>query len=279
MESEKYCPDCGRSRPVSSFTRDKRRRDGLAFYCRNHSRQRLRESKARRSGPPQSRHKLDQLVPEGSTWCPDCDTVKPFADFPTARSNKSGRHTYCKPCDNARGRATLERVGGARTYHLKRRYGINADEADALLAAQGGLCAICKVAPAKHVDHDHATGAVRALLCFNWQRGTGPVRGRSTVAPRCRLLRRLPHGSAGDRRRARREGAVVGRERPAGHPAGRVAPTPWRPWDHHAEHGAEQRCTPAYAGGRGGYVSELASSPGNTATSGTRAPSASEAVA
>jgi Recombination endonuclease VII len=167
MESEKYCPDCGRSRPVSSFTRDKRRRDGLAFYCSEHSRQRLRESKARRSGHPQSRHKLYRLVPEGSKWCPDCDTVKPFADFPTARSNKSGRHTYCKPCHNARGRATLERVGGARTYHLKRRYGINADEADALLAAQGGLCAICKVAPAKHVDHDHATGAVRALLCFN----------------------------------------------------------------------------------------------------------------
>src|SRR3954471_16614263 len=139
MESEKYCPDCGRSRPVPSFTRDNRRRDGLAFYCRNHSPQRLRESKARRSGPPQSRHKLDQSVPEGSTSCPDCDTVKPFADFPTARSNKSGRHTYCKPCHDARGRATLARVGGARTYHLKRRYGINADEADALLAAQGGL--------------------------------------------------------------------------------------------------------------------------------------------
>src|SRR3954468_15765248 len=95
MESEKYCPDCGRSRPVSTFTRDKRRRDGLAFYRRNHSRQRLRESKARRSGPPQSRHKLDELVPEGSDWCPDSDRVKPFADFSTARSNKSGRHTYC----------------------------------------------------------------------------------------------------------------------------------------------------------------------------------------
>jgi len=56
MESETSCADCGRSRPVSSFTRDKRRRDGAAFSCRNHSRQRLRESTARRSGPSQSRH-------------------------------------------------------------------------------------------------------------------------------------------------------------------------------------------------------------------------------
>jgi recombination endonuclease VII len=181
MESEKHCPDCGRSRPVSSFTRDKRRRDGLAFYCRDHSRQRLKESKARRSGPPQSRHKLDRVVPEGSKWCPDCDTVKPFTDFPTARNNKSGRHTYCKPCHNARGRATLERVGGARTYHLKRRYGISAEEADALLAAHGGLCAICKAAPAKQVDHDHATGAVRALLCFNCHGGLGQFRDNSQL--------------------------------------------------------------------------------------------------
>ena len=42
-----------------------------------------------------------------------------------------------------------------------------------MLAEQGGVCAICKVAPAAHVDHDHATGAVRALLCFNCNGGLG----------------------------------------------------------------------------------------------------------
>jgi hypothetical protein len=56
---------------------------------------------------------------------------------------------------------------------LRRRYGITALEADAMLAKQGGLCAICKSAPAAHVDHDHATGAVRALLCFNCNGGLG----------------------------------------------------------------------------------------------------------
>ena len=176
MELEKHCPDCGHSLPVSSFTRDKRRRDGLAFYCRDHARQRLRASKARRQGPPRSRHVLDRVVPVGMQWCPDCDTIKPLAEFPASRSRGSGRHSYCKPCHNARGRATLERLGGSRTYHLKRRYGLTADEADTMLEEQGGLCAICRTAPAAHVDHDHETGAVRALLCFNCNGGLGQFR-------------------------------------------------------------------------------------------------------
>jgi hypothetical protein len=115
-------------------------------------------------------------VPEGTKWCPDCDEVKPVAEFPATRGSGSGRHSYCKPCHNARGRKTLERLGGSRTYHLKRRYGITAEDADEMLVGQGGVCAICKVAPAVHVDHDHETGAVRALLCFNCNGGLGQFR-------------------------------------------------------------------------------------------------------
>jgi hypothetical protein len=164
------------TRPAAEFTKDKRRRDGLAFYCRDHSRQRLRESKLRRMGPPTTRRLVDIHVPVGSKWCPDCDSIKSLEDFPRSRSNRTGRHTYCLVCHNARGRATLEKVGGSRTYHLKRRYGITAQDADALLAQQGGLCAICRAAPAAHVDHDHETGAVRALLCFNCNGGLGQFR-------------------------------------------------------------------------------------------------------
>ena len=77
------------------------------------------------------------------------------------------------PCHAARCRANADTRGGYRTYHLSRRYGITAAEADYLLERQGGLCAICKSAPAAHVDHDHATGAVRAILCFNCNGGLG----------------------------------------------------------------------------------------------------------
>jgi len=67
-------------------------------------------------------------------------------------------------------------VGGSRTYHLQRRYGITAEEADEMLAAQGGTCAICEIEPAVHVDHDHVSGRVRGMLCFNCNGGLGNFR-------------------------------------------------------------------------------------------------------
>jgi Recombination endonuclease VII len=123
----------------------------------------------------------DLVVPAGHKWCPDCAQVQPLERFPRSRAVASGHSTYCLPCHNERGKATREKIGGSRTYHLTRRYGITAVEADAMLAAQGGLCAICRAAPAVHVDHDHATDAVRELLCFNCNGGLGQFRDDPAV--------------------------------------------------------------------------------------------------
>jgi hypothetical protein len=172
MES-KFCRDCGEERPITDFTKNRNSRDGFAFYCRNHARRRHQTSRDARNGSPTKRHPRGIAVPEGHKWCPDCGEVLPLSAYGRNAASKSGRTSYCKPCHNARGRRAKELVGGERTYHLRRRYGITGEEADAMLAEQGGLCAICKVAPAAHVDHDHATGAVRALLCFNCNGGLG----------------------------------------------------------------------------------------------------------
>ncbi|MCZ2816225.1 endonuclease VII domain-containing protein [Modestobacter sp. VKM Ac-2984] len=145
----------------------------MSFYCKVHARRRHLAAKDARRGPPRSRHRRETVVGEGEKWCPDCSLVKPISDFVRNSSQSSGRSAYCKPCHNARGKASKEKVGGSRTYHLQRRYGITAVEADAMLADQGGLCAICAKAPAAHVDHDHDSGAVRSLLCFNCNGGLG----------------------------------------------------------------------------------------------------------
>lgn len=121
------------------------------------------------------------MIPSGHKWCADCNGVLPLRDFVRTVRTSSGYGAYCKPCHNKRGKVSREKVGGARTYHLSKRYGISAQEADLMLEAQGGLCAICGVAPARHVDHDHTTGAVRELLCFNCNGGLGQFKDDPAV--------------------------------------------------------------------------------------------------
>ena len=66
--------------------------------------------------------------------------------------------------------------GGQRSYLLTLRYGIGAAEVQSLVDQQGGTCAICRTKPAVHVDHDHATGLIRGVLCFGCNRGLGKVK-------------------------------------------------------------------------------------------------------
>ena len=106
--------------------------------------------------------------------CPDCGEWKPNEQFPRNKRTKDGRHTYCKPCHNARGNESKARLyGGSRHYHLVRRYGISAGEVEALIDAQGGICLVCGKPDPEHVDHDHATHDVRGVLCFNCNGGLG----------------------------------------------------------------------------------------------------------
>ena len=54
-----------------------------------------------------------------------------------------------------------------------RQLGVAGDDYARLLEAQGGGCAICGATPKTrrlHVDHDHATGMVRGLLCHRCNR-------------------------------------------------------------------------------------------------------------
>jgi Recombination endonuclease VII len=59
-----------------------------------------------------------------------------------------------------------------------KKYGLTREAYEQMAAAQGGRCAICGVKPDHdlRVDHDHETGAIRALLCAGCNSGIGFLR-------------------------------------------------------------------------------------------------------
>jgi hypothetical protein len=73
-----------------------------------------------------------------------------------------------------------ERKAADREAHLRRQYGITIADYERMFEAQGGVCAICdEVRPEErtlHVDHDHATGVIRGLLCFRCNNALGDFR-------------------------------------------------------------------------------------------------------
>lgn len=61
-----------------------------------------------------------------------------------------------------------------RRRHRMARYGLSDERYQAMLAAQDGKCAICKIhLECPHVDHDHRTNIVRELLCSGCNHAIG----------------------------------------------------------------------------------------------------------
>lgn len=74
----------------------------------------------------------------------------------------------CVACYNRR------RSPESRRKWLLSQYGLTPAAFDELVAAQKGKCTICGRTPKRlRVDHDHAAGHVRGLLCNDCNRGLG----------------------------------------------------------------------------------------------------------
>jgi len=123
-------------------------------------------------------------IVSGHIRCPTCGKDLPLAAFSPSRAAQG--YGVCRRCNNAAQKTSRERRGRAvvaavrrahyranpdafRRYNLSR-YDITPVDFDELLAAQGGGCACCGAqanADGKRlfVDHDHATGAIRGVVC------------------------------------------------------------------------------------------------------------------
>ncbi len=182
----KNCRDCGEEKPLDDFPPNESGRLGRASYCRpciNVRHDRYREAKRT---SPRTRHRNAE-PPRARTvkWCPDCGQEKPVSDFGRNKSSRDGFTGYCRPCHNRRVRDSRMRThGGSRSYHLKARYGITAAEYDAMVEAQGGVCAMCEERAPEHVDHDHLTGRIRGVLCSCCNQALGNLRDSVDLARR-----------------------------------------------------------------------------------------------
>jgi hypothetical protein len=84
-------------------------------------------------------------------------------------------------CDMFRGPQEVKKVNRkagnrkTRERYLKSKYNMSLEEYDELAHQQRGRCAICnhQVAGLLYVDHNHATGEVRGLLCNGCNTGLG----------------------------------------------------------------------------------------------------------
>ena len=126
-----------------------------------------------------------------------CKTNKSLSEFYEDARRKDGYWPSCKPCTLASRARSNKRVKErdpdgwrkrqrayqnaykarhperVKAYYHKRnvvkKFGLTPEQYSALLSAQGGVCVICGTPPTEKrrlaVDHDHATGKVRGLLC------------------------------------------------------------------------------------------------------------------
>jgi hypothetical protein len=132
--------------------------------------------------------------------CQGCHVPKPLKDFKRHPKTPDGRTHLCLECLQARRGPVLDLTPDEkrerqlaklrkrhatdpeyrerhRGHQIKTAYGLLPEQYQALVDKQDGLCAICRGPStdgrALHIDHNHETGAVRGLLCFECNSGLG----------------------------------------------------------------------------------------------------------
>ncbi len=207
---ERTCTQCGQAKPQDEFHRAAHGRQGRAAECKT--------CHAARSAKPLDRSPVLTCLNCGTEF-PNPARRGPDRKFCTARcKDKWWQAEYqrrrqgnpLRPCKRCGGPVAHKtglpicqacRVDNrSRPYRratiVKSRYGLTQDGYDALLAQQGGRCAICRAdSPGSwgdwRVDHDAVTGKVRGLLCDGCNKGIGCLQhDPDVIAAALRYLQR-----------------------------------------------------------------------------------------
>ena len=120
----------------------------------------------------------------GTKVCKDCGGGKRPAPHPGPRCATHHRDEQKR------------RKQAAHEARVQKVYGLAPGDYERLYAFQGGRCALCRRASGKTkrlaVDHDHATGSVRGLLCSGCNRLLGHARDDAAFFIRAWSYLKLP---------------------------------------------------------------------------------------
>lgn len=127
---------------------------------------------------------MSMTLQADSKLCRSCGIEMRFSEFYRMTASSDGLQSSCKVCQTTKIREYEAAHPGAkarwsRTSRLKREYGITDAQYAEMVEAQSGGCAVCGddqgdgQSEKLHVDHDHATGEVRGLLCGRCNKALG----------------------------------------------------------------------------------------------------------
>ena len=157
----KECSNCKQVKPLEDFHKRAASRDGHRARCKECIKHADRELFRRRA-----EEHAQSPTTTTTRVCRECGEEKSLRDdFYKNHRSPEGFVSICKEC--------------MRDRHLRDKYDISSDRFDEMLAEQGGGCGICGATEPGgngntfHVDHDHATGKVRGLLCSKCNPGLG----------------------------------------------------------------------------------------------------------
>jgi hypothetical protein len=107
--------------------------------------------------------------------CNLCSAVKSLAEFSKDGKSKDGHTSYCKQCKQQKDKVRQRNYDYAamRRSKLGREYGLTLEEGEQLFKKAKYCCQICKSSKALQIDHCHATGQVRGILCHQCNSAIG----------------------------------------------------------------------------------------------------------
>jgi hypothetical protein len=158
----KICKKCKQIKDICEFYKHANYQDGFLPKCKSCVREydKTLTSKVR-------------IIPNTKKCC-RCKQNKEYKEFHPRPRNSDGLRSECKTCTRLQEKDYRTKKPDTQYYRkIKQKYNILEIEHHQLIAKFDGKCGICKTEDKLVIDHSHATGKIRGLLCSRCNTGLG----------------------------------------------------------------------------------------------------------